>query len=344
MKKIIKIVFIGILFFFTSFAQAVDFPVLLENARQGDVNAMCDVGLAYFNGQGTLKDPFKAKCWIQKAYNLKSERAAKIWEKLELWSFSGKCDISFDDYVLSRYKNGDVFIEPFTGIRFVYLSKGCFEMGCHEKAVKCRKEEKPGHKVCLDGFWIGACEVDQTLWRKIMKNNPFRFSSNPLNPVENVSYDQVILFIQKLNSLSKHKFFLPTEAQWEYACRNGGQPVNYPWEEDVGKRPDANCGDCDSGTYKGRTSPCASFQPNDTGLYDMGGNVKEWCRDAYDKKAYAIHDQMNPVHKKRSSTKVIRGGSYLDTSNKLRCSARDKSIPSVRADYIGFRLVMKKTE
>lgn len=344
MKKTIMIALMYILCSGIAFGQIQNFTDLLSRARQGDADAMCDVGTAYFEGQGVLKDPFKAKCWIQKAYNNNSQRAEKIWNDLKLWEYPGKCELSFDDQILPRHSKADKFIEPVTGLTFVYVPGACFKMGCHEKAGKCRKEEKPVHEVCLDGFWIGALEVDQGLWKRIMGTNPSRFSSNLANPVENVSFHEVMVFISRLNSKSGHKFDLPTEAQWEVACRNGGEQIPYPWEELSGNRPVVNCGDCDSKGHQGRTAPCGSYMPNTLGLYDMGGNVKEWCKDKYNKRAYSKHEKKNPLYTEKGISHVVRGGAWTDTVKKLRCSARDKAIPSIKTDNIGFRLVLERAD
>ncbi|MFH2093729.1 MAG: SUMF1/EgtB/PvdO family nonheme iron enzyme, partial [Pseudomonadota bacterium] len=335
MKKIVCVILMSLVLTGSSHAYQ-DFSSMLQAARQGDIQAMVDTGLAYLGGQGTLKDPFKAKCWIQQAYNQGSDRAKTVWEKYELWQYSGKCDLSFDDHVLPKYGRADVFIEPVTKMRFVYVPKGCFDMGCHNAAEKCSNPEKPAHKVCLDGYWIGAYEVDQALWQQVMGNNPSRFSSNPKHPVETVSFEDIETFIRQINAMTQQAFSLPTEAQWEYACRNGGESVNFPWEGD-GYRPDANCGNCNTRGVNGQTAPVGSFAPSDLGLYDMGGNVKEWCKDVYDKNAYETHEKNNPEHKKKGALQVVRGGSYTDNTTRLRCSARDKSIPSMQADNIGFR-------
>ncbi len=338
MKKIVLTIIVVLLLTGVSSAGP-DFSSILEAARQGDADAMCDTGLAYFNGEGTLKDPFKAKCWVEKAYQQGSGRAKKIWEELKLWEYSGKCDLSFDNTPGPKYSKGTVYIEPVTRMRFVYIPKGCFKMGCHSRAGKCSKPEKPVHTVCVDGFWMGAYEVDQGLWQTVMGSNPSRFNSRPDHPVENVSFEQVERFIHELNAITGQRFSLPTDAQWEYACRNGGKSVPYPWDEDE-DRPDANCGSCSNTGLRGQTAPVGSFYPNDIGLYDMGGNVKEWCKDVYDKKAYAGHRKNNPEYKKRGSSRVVRGGSFSDNADMLRCTARDDSIPTMQADNIGFRLVL----
>ncbi|MCP4673304.1 MAG: SUMF1/EgtB/PvdO family nonheme iron enzyme, partial [Desulfobacula sp.] len=277
-----------------------DLSELLDNARKGDIEAMCDLGAAYFNGEKTLKDPFKAKCWIKKAYDKGSTRAKKLWNDLELWRYSGKCEASFDDELSPKYNKGDIFNDPVTGTKFIFVPKGCFLMGCHNAATNCKKNETPMRRVCLDGFWIGQFEVTQNLWYRVMGSNPSRFSSNLSRPVENVSFDDIQKFINLLKAQSKQKFSLPTEAQWEYACRNGGKTINFPWGSES-HRPHANCGTCDSGSFYGETAPVGTFPPNDLGLYDMGGNVKEWCQDIYNK----------------GRSRVVRGGAFIDNTSNL---------------------------
>lgn len=335
-----------IFFFFCclSFVQAAEntsFEDLLQSARQGDLEAMCDVGIAYYKGEQTLKDPFKAKCWIQKAFQNGSDRAEELWNRFELWKYSGRCEEGFDTPVYSRHAAGDVFIEPVTGIRFIYIPRGCFAMGCHENAGRCSKDETPEHKVCLDGFWMSRYEITQEQWRRIMGTNPSRFTHAGNLPVENVSYNDVYDFISKANSLISGRMELPTEAQWEYAARSGGADTEFPWENES-TTAKANCGTCIPARTDARTMPVDSFTPNPFGLYNMAGNVKEWCRDYYDKKAYFQHAKKNPVYDERESTRVIRGGSWADNLSKLRCTARDKSIPLMKSDTTGFRLILIK--
>lgn len=315
----------------------------LEEARRGDVSAMCDVAVAYYTGQGTLKDPFKAKCWAKKAYDNGSKRAEKIWNEFELWLFSGSCQGFIDDTPLSGSKSGASYIEPVTGIRFRYVPKGCFIMGCHKDAAKCSKDEKPGHRVCLDGFWMSESEVTQQQWVVVMGSNPSRFLNNPTLPVENVSFFEVQQFIQILNSRISDKTSLPSEAQWEYACRSAGKGDNFPWVEDL-ESPSANCGTCRPEVYTGQTLPVGSFTPNELGLFDLSGNVKEWCLDFYEKRAYEAHEKSNPVHDERSPARVVRGGSFADTIYRLRCTARDKMLPGMKSEFTGFRLILERKE
>ncbi|MCF6245854.1 MAG: SUMF1/EgtB/PvdO family nonheme iron enzyme [Desulfobacula sp.] len=328
-----------------------DFSSVLSEARNGDIEAMCDLGEAYYSGRQTLKDPFKAKCWIEKAYHKGSKRAQKIWNDFELWTYSGRCDASFDDTPLPEYSKGKTYVEPLTGIKFAYIPKGCFSMGCYPGAIKCKKDEKPVHKVCMDGFWMGKFEVTQGQWKQVMGYNPAYFSGSSgfpeylTRPVENVSYTDIQIFIKRVNSQIAGKVLLPTEAQWEYACRSAGEETNSPWDADL-SGPQANCGTCNPGELpeelRGQTIPVGYFAPNDLGVYDMAGNVKEWCRDYYDKKAYSEHKKNNPVYLKKESSRVVRGGSFNDNLIKLRCTARGKSLPGIKDGRTGFRLVLKR--
>ena len=115
--------------------------------------------------------------------------------------------------------------DPVTGMAFVWVPGGCYEMGCGAWQSNCGDDEKPARQVCLNGFWMGKYEVTQAEWRRIMANNPSRFTGDRL-PVTNISWDDVQEFVRKLNSHSSNSkpFRLPTEAEWEYACRSGGKP------------------------------------------------------------------------------------------------------------------------
>lgn len=321
----------------------IPFDVVLQDAKNGSVEAMCDTALAYYHGEGTLKSPLKAACWTQKAYNLGSKRAGEIWTELELWKYAGNCHGVIDEVPNPLYKKGSRFTEPITGISFIYLPKGCFIMGCHEKSVKCEKDEYPEHMVCLDGFWMAQHEVTQQQWINVMGSNPSRFSGDHNRPVESVSFQDVSRFIQNVNEKISGRMALPTEAQFEYACRNGGELVNYPWAEETQKDA-ANCGTCMTERADPWTFGAGSFSPNELGIYDMAGNVGEWCRDYYDKRSYSLHDRDNPLFDKRTSTRVVRGGSFADNMVNVRCAARDKALPMMKSHTIGFRLVFERPE
>ena len=312
---------------------------LLRKARAGDLEAMCETGLSYFYGRDTLKDPSKARCWIQKAYGMGSDRAESIWNRLSLWQYPGDCQALLSEPSRSGYVKADVWEDPATGLGFVYLPRGCFDMGCRSK--RCPKPQTPLHRVCLSGFWISSHEVSRGLWKRVMGRFPEGGSSEPDLPAANVSYHQVLDFISRLNqgADSGNHFFLPTEAQWEYAC-TGGRDNAFPWEETDLPRPRANCGDCENLGFSGRAAPVGSFPPGRLGLYDMGGNVKEWCKDIYHRKAYQFHDRHNPEYTGKGAARVVRGGSFLDNANRLGCRVRQGLIPSMRSRDLGFRLVL----
>ncbi|MCG8636534.1 MAG: SUMF1/EgtB/PvdO family nonheme iron enzyme [Desulfobacterales bacterium] len=326
---------------------------LIQAARGGDTDAMCDLALAYYNGDGVLKDPFKAKCWIKKAHDLGENRAEKIWNRLKLWEYSGKCALGFDDHPRPENRADDRYRDPYTGMTFVWLPGKCFRMGCDDTGdERCGRDEAPEHRVCLDGFWMGEYEVTQKQWMQVMGSNPSRFKGEDL-PVEQVSFQDVRTFIRKLNQVTGHRFSLPTETQWEFACRSRGRRSVFPWgREDY--QPSANCGGCDSGSVRGRTAPVGSYLPNEAGIYDMGGNVREWCRDTYDPDAYkkaASENRTERTGKKKPAGKrnagksrVVRGGSFVDPLSASRCRARGESLSQMKSHFLGFRLSAKKLD
>lgn len=122
----------------------------------------------------------------------------------------------------SKPKQGDITTDPVTGIKFVYVPKGCFQMGSLPDEENRDNDEGPVHKVCVDGFWMGKYEVTQGQWQKVMGTNPAYFKKGDNYPVEQVSWDDTQEFLAKLNRESSRSYRLPTEAEWEYACRAGG--------------------------------------------------------------------------------------------------------------------------
>ncbi|MCD4678717.1 MAG: SUMF1/EgtB/PvdO family nonheme iron enzyme [Desulfobacula sp.] len=220
--------------------------------------------------------------------------------------------------------------DPATGMEFVWVPKGCYQMGSNSGD----SDEKPVHVVCLDGFWIGRYEVTQGQYKKIMGRNPSSFRGDA-RPVEKVSWNDAKKFISRLNQKSDSRFILPFEAQWEYAARSGGKNQKYSGGSDVGRFAwyDSNSG--------GKTHNVGTKSPNGLGIYDMSGNVWEWCEDVYDKKAYFKHSRNNPVVTSGGSRRVDRGGSWFNSSGGVRCADRSGSRPSSTYDYLGFRLVRK---
>lgn len=295
---------------------------LASRAGQGDLSAMIDLGKAYYDGSGVLKDPYKARCWIERAREMGLNRgddrtvlrAERLWEKLALWQYSGDCAVEVPRD--SEPVPGDLFVEPLTGMRFVWISGGCFS-----PATDSENSTKKGRRDCLEGFWMGETEVTQSQWAAVMDGNPSRFRGHDL-PVEQVSYEDVQTFIDRLNQTTGQRFALPTEGQWEFACTGRGRHHPFPWgREDF--RPRANCSGCDSGSFRGKTAPVGSFLPNTLGLFDMGGNVREWCRA--------------PRHG-AGRDRPVRGGSFVDPANRSKCRSTDRMLPGIKAYYLGFRL------
>ncbi|MFW6455814.1 MAG: formylglycine-generating enzyme family protein [Desulfohalobiaceae bacterium] len=224
--------------------------------------------------------------------------------------------------------------EPITGMQFVWVPEGCYYMGCGPWTTDCNEDEKPVHEVCLDGFWLGKYQVTQGQWKKIMYDNPAFFQEGDDYPVEMVSWDDCHKFIRKLSVSNQEKFGfrLPTEAQWEYAARSGGQNEIYAGGSELPKLA------WYQDNSEGRTKPVGSKNPNGLGLYDMSGNVWEWVQDIYRKDAYSLHEKHNPVITSGGQRRVFRGGSWYNEAIFLRCSFRSFFAPLSRVYYLGFRL------
>jgi formylglycine-generating enzyme required for sulfatase activity len=242
---------------------------------------------------------------------------------------------------------GKIWKEPVTGMEFVWVPGGCYEMGCGNWTSDCFRDEKPVHEVCVDGFWMGKTEVTQGQWKQIMGENPAEFKKGDNYPVEKVRWPEVEKFANKLSSLSTdaYKFRFPTEAEWEYAARSGGKPEKYAG----GSEPDRVAwyqGNSDRSTH-----PVATKAPNGLGLFDMNGNVNEWCADTYMSWSYKKHKRNNPLFLEIISiSRVYRGGSWNSKLKYARCATRSYEIGiaspvmfhAYRSNDLGFRLVRNK--
>jgi len=229
---------------------------------------------------------------------------------------------------------GDTWTEPITGMEFVFVPGGCFQMGSNDG----NDDEKPVHEVCVDGFWLGKYEVTQGQWQKIMGNNPSYFKEGDNYPVEQVSWRDCQEFIKKLNRRSGSSFRLPTEAEWEYAARSGGKDEKYAGGNDVDR---VAWYDSNSGSFlrKNSTHPVGTKAANGLGLYDMSGNVWEWCSDWYGSDYYGRSQEHNPTGPASGSNRVNRGGGWYGKPGWVRSAGRYRFRPAFRDDYLGFRLV-----
>jgi formylglycine-generating enzyme required for sulfatase activity len=215
-----------------------------------------------------------------------------------------------------------------SAMAFVSVPGGCYLMG----SEKGEKHENPVHKVCLNGFEIGKFEVTQGQWKAAMGSNPSNFQACGDDcPVEQVSWNDAQSFIEKLNLKSSRKHRLPSEAEWEYACRSGGKDGQY-----AGSDVD-NIAWGQENSDK-TTHPTGTKAPNDLGIHDMNGNVWEWVQDAFTTPYSLEVTQNNPVIN-QGENRVLRGGSWNAKVNYVRCSIRNRTPPDRRHIGIGFRVL-----
>ncbi len=226
----------------------------------------------------------------------------------------------------------------------VRVEGGTFTMGATaEQGGDAYDNEKPAHQVTLSSFSIGKYEVTQEEWEAVMGSNPSYFPGSK-RPVEMVSWDDCQQFIRKLNDLTGKQFRLPTEAEWEYAARGGRSSRGFKYagsSSDLGSVAwyDGNVGS-EMHHPMGQTNPVGQKQPNELGLYDMSGNVWEWCQDWYDSDYYRKSPSSNPVNETRASTRVLRGGCWSAFAGGCRVSGRSGNTPDSSSFILGLRLAL----
>ena len=213
----------------------------------------------------------------------------------------------------------------------VLVEGGSFEMGSNDGGA----DEKPVHRVYVDNFYIDKHEVTQKQWKDIKGNNPSSFGNCDECPVDNVSWDDVQQYLEKLNAKTGEHYRLPTEAEWEYAARGGNKSLRYTYSGSNNIDEVAWYG----GNAGGRTHSVAEKKPNELGIYDMSGNVWEWCSDWYDKDYYNNSPERNPQGPNNGKYRVLRGGSWLNYALSCRVSIRYYNDPTIRYYINGFRVV-----
>jgi formylglycine-generating enzyme required for sulfatase activity len=233
----------------------------------------------------------------------------------------------------------------YKGVRqdFRWIEPGTFMMGSpkNEPGRESLGADESQHEVTLtQGFWLADTTVTQALWEAVMGNNPSRFKGAN-RPVETVSWEEAQAFIRRMNEMKPElRLCLPTEAQWEYACRAGttttfsfGEQIspeivnydgNYPYHHGS------------KGEYREQTVEVASLPPNDWGLYEMHGNVWEWCRDRYGD--YPAQPVVDPTGVESGADRVLRGGSWINYGRGCRSAYRNHDVPAFRSGHCGFRL------
>jgi formylglycine-generating enzyme required for sulfatase activity len=229
--------------------------------------------------------------------------------------------------------------------RMRWIMPGEFMMGSPASEPERYDDENLHRVIFTQGFWMAETACPQVLWRAVMDDNPSDFKKDDL-PVENVSWNDCQTFIVKLNEaipgLSVH---LPTEAQWEYACRAGsttpfhfGETITTDQANFDGNYPYSNG---PKGENRGQTVPVKSFPCNAWGLYEMHGNVYEWCADWY--APYPQTTSVDPLGSGEGESRVLRGGSWFGRGRLVRSADRNGSFPAVRDDRCGLRLARGQT-
>jgi formylglycine-generating enzyme required for sulfatase activity len=217
-------------------------------------------------------------------------------------------------------------------IAMVAVKSGMIMMGCTpEQGSDCKDAEKPAHRVKVDNFFIGKYEVTQAQWKAVMGNEPSYYKGANL-PVERVSWNDIQEFISKLNTLTGKQYRLLTEAEWEFAARGGLSSKGYKYS---GSNTADEVAWIDSNSAK-TTHEVGTKNPNELGIYDMSGNVLEWCNDWLSQ--YTDIGKVNPKGANSGSHRVGRGGSWSSQDRVVRVSARSGNAPDSRAMNLGFRL------
>ena len=224
------------------------------------------------------------------------------------------------------------------GVEFkmVAVKGGTFQMGATSEQQNTDSDEHPVHSVTLSDYYIGETEVTQALWQAVMGSNPSNFTGNSQRPVESVSWNDCQTFISRLNSKTGMNFRLPTEAEWEYAAR-GGNRSNKTQYSGSSNIDNVAWYDNNSGST---THPVKGKSPNELGLYDMSGNVWEWCSDWYSSDYYSNSPHNNPQGPSSGPNRVIRGGSWGYRAQRCRVASRLGNGPGHRYLNFGLRLAL----
>ena len=235
--------------------------------------------------------------------------------------------IKDDDYSYSD----EAIDGPLPGMKFVKIPAGSFQMGSNDGYVN----EKPVHHVTIKSFQMMTTEITKAQWKTVMGNNPSNFQGDNL-PVDNVSWNNCQEFIKKLNQLDTGKGYrLPTEAEWEYSCRAGSSTKYYTGDSES----DLSKVSWYSDNSGNQTHPVGQKAPNAWGLYDMHGNVWEWCEDWYHDSYSGAPADGSALIWPSGQYRVLRGGFWCGILYVCRSAARGRSIHTLRSEYYGFRLV-----
>ncbi len=241
-------------------------------------------------------------------------------------------------------KISQFYREPSTEMEFVLIKHGTFLMGTPEHGLADTLKSYQHEVELSNDFYLGKCEVTQGEWKKLMSDNPSHFKGNDSLPVENVTWNDAKKFIEKLNQHNEGKHFrLPTEAEWEYACRaetttpfSTGENLTTEQANYDGDFPYKNY---PKGIYREHPTAVGRFKPNQWGLYDMHGNLWEWCEDWYC--PYPKTKVTDPIGNCTTDLKVIRGGSWYFVAKCARSDWRYTHNPNDKGFSLGFRVLLE---
>ena len=230
--------------------------------------------------------------------------------------------------------------------KMIFVKGGTFNMGSNN----IRGNESPIHSVTLSDFYIGETQVTQGLWEAVMGENPSFWRSGGDYSVDSVSWNGCQSFIKKLNEETGMDFRLPTEAEWEYAARSGGKEHKFSWTDEAQKGDSLGTTESNrlkqfawftkNSKYNRHTVASKEIKPNELGIYDMSGNVWEWCHDLYERTYYSYSPKDNPQGPESGGEHVLRGGSYCSRVGFCRVSYRGACWPDDISNEVGFRLAL----
>jgi len=226
---------------------------------------------------------------------------------------------------------------PLPDLNLVFIEGDTFRMAKPKDNHERNRSERPVHDVTVPSFYLAKYPVTQRLWQAVMGSDPewLAFKGSGSRPVEQVSWDDAQEFIEKLNQLTGERYRLPSEAEWEFAARGGIDSNGYKY---AGSNKLKEVGWYDENSH-GETKPVGLKFPNELGLYDMSGNVREWCEDVWHENYEGAPDDGSAwVKGGEQNFRVVRGGSWLNSGYSCRVSDRNADIADLRFNNIGFRL------
>lgn len=227
-------------------------------------------------------------------------------------------------------------VQSFDNMEFALIKGGCFQMG--DDSGSAPDNQKPRHEVCLSDYYLGKYEVTQGQWEEVMGSNPSSYvACGKTCPVDGVTYEMALNYIEVINKKTGKHYRLPTEAEWEFAAKDGIN--NERW---AGTSNEAQLGEYvwyeKNSEYK--PHPVGLKKPNKNGLYDMSGNIMEWCQDWYGEKYYSISPKTNPAGPLSGKERVMRGGAFGYSADLVMTTARSRDKVNVQDGTSGLRLAM----